>query len=224
MAVRIAGAGRLSRLEPADQEASDLTRESWDLRYSGRDLVWTARPNQFLLSEVGDLAPGTVLDLGCGEGRNAVWLAEQGWAVTAVDFSAVGIEKGREMASRRGVRVDWVVADLNDYEPLQRAFDLVIDFYLQVPPDQRGSLTAKAASAVADGGTLLIVGHDLTNLADGYGGPQNPALLHSPETIVPVLDDLDVLKAVRVKRRVESDDGEFEAIDTLVRATRPVRA
>jgi SAM-dependent methyltransferase len=184
-------------------------------------LVWAAAPNQFLVSETRGLESGKALDLGCGEGRNAVWLSEQGWDVTAVDFSDIGVAKGRQMASKRGVHVDWIVSDLNDYQPLARAFDLVIDFYIHLPPDQRRSLSTKAASAVAPGGTLLIVGHDLTNLADGYGGPQDPALLHSPETIVPALGDLEVQKAERVTRQVENEEGRFDAIDSLVLATRP---
>lgn len=198
-----------------------MTRDTWNERYSGRELVWTAAPNQFLVSETRGLEAGRALDLGCGEGRNAVWLAEQGWEVTAVDFSDVGVGKGRQMASRRGVHIDWIVSDLNDYQPPPRVFDLVIDFYIHLPPDQRRSLSTKAASAVAPGGTLLIVGHDLTNLADGYGGPQDPALLHSPETLVPALGDLEVQRAVRVTRQVENEEGRFDAIDSLVRATRP---
>ena len=194
--------------------------ESWNSRYQGRDLVWTAAPNQFLVAEVDSLVPGRALDLGCGEGRNSVWLAEQGWTVTAVDFSDVGISKGREMADKRGVEVAWVVEDLNRFEPADQAFDLVIDFYIHIPPDQRNSLLRKAARAVAPGGTLLVVGHDLSNLKDGYGGPQDPALLFTPEDVGVALSELKLVTSTRVGRTVENESGRFEAIDTLVRAER----
>ena len=194
--------------------------ESWNSRYQGRDLVWTAAPNQFLVAEVVSLVPGRALDLGCGEGRNSVWLAEQGWTVTAVDFSDVGISKGREMADKRGVEVTWVVEDLNRFEPEDQAFDLVIDFYIHIPADQRMALLRKAARAVAPGGNLLVVGHDLSNLKDGYGGPQDPALLFTPEDVGAALGDLRLVTSTRVKRQVETEEGRFEAIDTLVRAER----
>ena len=198
-----------------------MERESWNARYDGRELVWTASPNQFLVAEVAALAPGRALDLGCGEGRNAVWLAEHGWEVTAVDFSDVGIAKAQEMALQRSVTVDWLIDDLNRYDPPARAYDLVIDFYLHIPPDQRREVLAKAAGAVASGGTLLVVGHDLSNLEGGYGGPQDPALLYTPDGISAEMTGLRVVKAERVRRIVENDDGRFEAIDTLVRAERP---
>ena len=82
-----------------------------------RELVWTAEPNRFVVAELQDLAPGRALDVGAGEGRNAVWLASRGWQVTAVDFSAVGLDKGRRLAQDRGVAVDWVLADVRDYQP-----------------------------------------------------------------------------------------------------------
>lgn len=191
----------------------------WNQRYAGRELIWTAAPNQFLVAEVESLSPGRALDLGCGEGRNAVWLAEQGWNVTAVDFSDVGVGKGREMAANRGVEVDWVVEDLNSYQPQGGGFDLVIDFYIHLPPDQRQALTRKGATAVAPGGTLLIVGHHLDNLETGYGGPQDPELLHRPDVISSGLADLAVVKAKRVERVVETDGSSVVAIDSLVRAT-----
>ncbi len=197
-----------------------MDHESWNSRYQGRELVWTASPNQFLVAEVDSLVPGRALDLGCGEGRNSVWLAEQGWTVTAVDFSDVGISKGREMASKRGVEVTWVVEDLNRYEPAVQAFDLVIDFYIHIPPDQRKALLRKAAGAVAPGGTLLVVGHDLTNLKDGYGGPQDPTLLFTPDEVGAALSDLKVVTSTRVGRTVENEAGQFAAVDALVRAER----
>jgi SAM-dependent methyltransferase len=204
-------------------EAGDLMdRESWNVRYEGRELMWTAAPNQFLVAEVGALAPGRALDLGCGEGRNAVWLAEQGWHVTAVDFSDVGIAKGQDMAARRGVEVAWVIEDLNGYQPSDRAFDLVIEFYVHIPADQRKAMLVKGAGAVAPGGTLLVVGHDVTNLEDGYGGPHDPTLLYTPEDITADLAELEIVRAGRVRRIVDNDEGRFEAIDTLVRAQRPV--
>jgi 2-polyprenyl-3-methyl-5-hydroxy-6-metoxy-1,4-benzoquinol methylase len=198
-----------------------MDRESWNTRYEGSELVWTAAPNQFLVAEVASLAPGRALDLGCGEGRNAVWLAEQGWDVTAVDFSDVGIAKGREMASKRGVEVTWIVEDLSRYVPADQAFDLVIDFYIHLPPQQRSALLTKAAGAVSPGGTLLVVGHDFSNLEHGYGGPRDPALLFTADEVAASLTGFRVVKAAPVKRPVVTEEGRFEAIDTLVRAERP---
>jgi SAM-dependent methyltransferase len=197
-----------------------MDRHGWNDRYEGRELIWTAEPNQFLVSEVESLVPGRALDLGSGEGRNAVWLAEKGWHVTAVDFSEVGIAKGREMALHRGVEVSWVAEDLNRYEPPDAGFDLVILFYIHLPPEERAELLAKAVRAVGPGGTVLVVAHDLTNLDNGYGGPQDPALLYTPEETSAAFSGLDVVKAGRVTRVVENEEGRFEAIDTLVRAQR----
>jgi 2-polyprenyl-3-methyl-5-hydroxy-6-metoxy-1,4-benzoquinol methylase len=94
-----------------------MDSEDWDQRYAGRELVWTAEANRFLVQEVDGMAPGRALDLACGEGRNAVWLAERGWQVTGVDFSEVGLEKARQFADSRGVPAEWIAADLLDYRP-----------------------------------------------------------------------------------------------------------
>ncbi len=99
-----------------------MDRNDWDDRYRGETLVWKADPNQFLVGEVADLSPGRALDVACGEGRNAVWLATQGWDATGVDFSAVALAKGARLASDRGVEVNWVEADLQDWSPPAGAF------------------------------------------------------------------------------------------------------
>ena len=143
-------------------------------------------PNQFVAEQLGGLPPGRALDLAAGEGRNSVWLAERGWSVTAVDFSRVGLEKGRKLSAAHGVpdgQVDWVVADLGEYQPAGAAFDLVLIAYLQVGAELRGQVLAGAAAALVPGGTLLVVGHDLTNLTEGVGGPTSPDVLYTPEAI-----------------------------------------
>ena len=137
--------------------ASAMDSASWDRRYEGRELVWTAEPNRFLVAEAEALAPGRAIDLACGEGRNAIWLAERGWQAVGADFSEVGLQKARELAHERGVNVEWVAADLLDYRPDPRAFDLVLVFYLQVPAAQRRPILQAAAEAVAPGGTFLLV-------------------------------------------------------------------
>jgi len=202
--------------------AQTMGREVWDRRYSGTELVWTAQANRFLVEEVGDLAPGRALDVACGEGRNAVWLAERGWRVTGVDFSQVGLEKARALASARGVQAELVAADLREYHPEQRAFDLVATFYLQVPPDQRRLIMRTLAEAVADGGVLLVVAHDTSNLEHGYGGPQNAAVLYTADDVTADLDGtgLEVERAQTVARPVQVDGGERVALDSLVRARR----
>jgi SAM-dependent methyltransferase len=202
--------------------ASAMDSTSWDRRYEGRELVWTAEPNRFLVAEAEALAPGRAIDLACGEGRNAVWLAERGWQAVGADFSEVGLQKARELANRRGVNVEWVAADLLDYRPDPRAFDLVLVFYLQVPTAERLPILQAAAEAVAAGGTFLLVAHDSTNLEHGHGGPQDPAVLYTPDDVVDDLAGagLSVERAERVERPVHTPDGERIALDALLRARR----
>jgi len=201
-----------------------VDRQQWDERYSGAEFEWSMHPNQFVAEHLDGLPPGRALDLAAGEGRNSVWLAERGWSVTAVDFSRVGLEKGRKLSAAHSVpddQVDWVVADLGEYQPARAAFDLVLIAYLQVDAELRGRVLAGAAAALVPGGTLLVVGHDLTNLTEGVGGPTSPDVLYTPEAITAGLPGLRILRAERVRRTVERDGGQATAIDTLVRAERP---
>src|SRR5574337_1309843 len=110
-----------------------MDRYAWDERYAAHELVWSAEPNVFVAEVTGGLAPGRALDLACGEGRNAIWLAGLGWRVTGADFSDVALGKAAELAASRGVEVDWVVADVLEYEPQRRAYDLVAMLYLHLP-------------------------------------------------------------------------------------------
>jgi SAM-dependent methyltransferase len=197
-----------------------VQREDWDKRYAAVENLWAVKPNRFLVAEVGDLTPGRALDLACGEGQNAIWLATLGWDVTGVDYSEVAISKARTRADRDGVRVDFLVGDLVSYEPEAAAFDLVVVLYLHIPRDERRGVMERAAVALAPGGTFVFVGHDLTNLTDGVGGPSDPGLLCTPDEIAAELPGLEIEKAERVLRDVTGE--ERDAIDALVRARRPL--
>jgi SAM-dependent methyltransferase len=201
-------------------ENAAVEREDWNRKHGEAGLLFGAEPNRFLVAEVENLPPGRALDLACGSGRNAVWLAARGWRVTAVDFSEVALEQARALAAARGVEVEWVAADVLDWQPAAEAFDLVVVLYLQLPPNERRAALAAAASAVAPGGTLLVVGHDLQNLNGGHGGPKDPRVLFTPEQVAAELPGLEIEKGERVLRPVETDDGQVQAIDALVRARR----
>lgn len=195
--------------------------EEWDERYSASELVWSAEPNRFVAAEFGGLPPGRALDVACGEGRNTLWLASKGWDAVGVDFSRVALEKARAIADRRGLRVEWVHADVTTYEPPASAFDLVILAYLHLPWAQMQSVLAHAVTATAPNGVVFVVGHDITNIADGYGGPQDPAVLYGPDDVSAALADLVIDRAERVRRPVDTPAGTVQAIDVLVRAHRP---
>jgi ubiquinone/menaquinone biosynthesis C-methylase UbiE len=198
-----------------------VNREHWDERYGTEELIWKAEPNRFLVEELDALPPGRALDLACGEGRNAVWLASKGWRVTGADFSRAGLAKAQRLATDRGVEVTWVEADVVEWRPPTASFDLVVVMYLHLLAEQRRQALAHAAAALAPGGVLLVVGHDTSNLLKGTGGPQDPAVLFGPEEIVEDLSDLQIERAEQVKRTVVTDAGEATAIDALVRAVRP---
>lgn len=196
-----------------------MDHTAWNERYSSTDLVWSAGPNAFLAAEVTDLVPGRALDLACGEGRNALWLAEQGWDVTAVDFAEVGLAKGRRFEAERGLTVDWHLADITGWRP-DVSFDLIVIFYLQLPAAEMTTVLAMAAGALAPGGTFLLVAHDRSNLDAGHGGPSDVAVLPTPDTVVAAIAGLEIDKALVVERPVDTPEGERIALDTLVRAHR----
>ncbi|MGI5207626.1 class I SAM-dependent methyltransferase [Spirillospora sp. CA-108201] len=198
----------------------------WDRRYAGRELVWSAGPNRWVEEVAADLPAGVALDLAAGEGRNALWLAERGWRVAAVDFSAVGLERARSLAVRRlgdhAERLRLVKADLREYSPARHAADLVIVAYLQVGERVRRRALRAAADAVAPGGLLLVVAHDSDNLVHGFGGPQDPAVLYTAQDAASDIagSGLQVLRAEPRTREVTTDEGSRTAVDAFLLAQR----
>lgn len=195
-----------------------MEREEWNRLYEEKDLVWSAEPNRFLVEEVADLTPGRALDLGAGEGRNAIWLAELGWRVTAIDFARAGVEKARRIAASRGVEVSFVHADLLEYRPDPAAYDLVILLYLHLSWPEMTTVLGRAREALAPGGTLLLIGHDRSNLEHGHGGPQSPEVLYTADQIAGLLAGLEIEEAGIRPRAVDTDHGTVTALDCLVRA------
>ncbi len=148
--------------EDLDNEAtSSGNREDWERRYEG-DVMWSGRPNPALVDQVADLSPGTALDVGAGEGGDAVWLAEHGWAVTASDISQNALRRIAAVSSERGLPIDLLHADANAVDSFGgRAFDLVTAHYASIPRTADDRAVHNMIDAVAPGGTLLVVGHDL---------------------------------------------------------------
>jgi len=198
-----------------------VDRRDWDRRHREREFIEHLDPNRFLVPEVEGLTPGRALDLAAGAGRNAVWLATLGWAVTAVDWSEVALGKGRLLAERHAVEVEWILADLREWEPSSRAFDLVLVAYLQPAAEERHAVWRRAAEAVAEGGRLIVIGHDADNFTRGWGGPSDPASLYTAEEVVEVVGvALEVVRAEQVLRPVEAEEGPRQAVDNVVVAVR----
>ncbi|RZL77132.1 MAG: class I SAM-dependent methyltransferase [Rhodococcus sp. (in: high G+C Gram-positive bacteria)] len=194
---------------------------AWDERYSQSDLVWGAPPNAVVVEQVTALPRGRALDLACGEGRNALWLATRGWEVTGLDYSAVAVDKARRVAADapRSVRerLDYRVADVTDSD-LGGEYDLVLVIYLHLAPAERLRVVNRAISALKPDGILMILGHDAVNLSQGVGGPQELEILYTPDDVVEAFDGrLDVEVAERRFRETEAGT----AIDALVVAHRP---
>jgi SAM-dependent methyltransferase len=180
----------------------------WDRRWEERGFHCSDDPVGVLADELEPLAPGRALDLGCGAGRAALWLADRGWNVTAVDFSEVALS----IARRHNPDVDWVLADVREYEPERGAFDLVLVLYMHFPPDERRALLGRAATALSGHGVLVVLGHDVENIGTGAPGPSNPDLLYTPEGVAGELSGLEIARAERLTRPA----GDATAVDTLV--------
>lgn len=135
--------------------------EAWEARYAEKSQIWSGRPNVALTETVKDLTPGNALELACGEGADAIWLAEQGWIVHAVDISPTAIQRGRVQAEKVGVdkSISWEVADLTDWVA-NGEFDLISAIFMHSRSElKRNRILKNALAALSPGGALLIVGH-----------------------------------------------------------------
>ena len=186
-----------------------MRAEDWDQRYTGQQ-QWSSGPNALIAGLLGGLPPGDAVDLAAGEGRHALWLAGLGWRVTAVDFSAVGLERG---AAQPGAeRVTWVTADVITWTAPATSLDLVVVAYLHLPETDIVAVLTRAVGWLRPGGRLLVLGHDVENIAAGVGGPQEPAILYSVDRLAPVADLLDVDRLEQVHRETPAGT----ALDTLL--------
>ncbi|MFE6054394.1 class I SAM-dependent methyltransferase [Kitasatospora sp. NPDC056446] len=212
-----------------------MDSRNWDDRYAASELVWGAEPNQWVVRELTGRTPGHALDLAAGEGRNAIWLAARGWDVTGLDFSAVALERAERLTAdlpdEVADRLTWRHGDARSFEAPAGGYDLVLVAYLQVPAGDRRTALRRAADALAPGGTLLVVGHDSSNLTEGVGGPQDPAVLFTPDDVLADLAGLGLrtVRAERVHRKVGGEPGHRDgadaagggvAVDALVRLER----
>jgi SAM-dependent methyltransferase len=170
----------------AEERAAMREPAAWEVRYGSADAVWSGRVNPTLPRVAAELPVGRAVDVGCGEGGDVVWLAQQGWHATGVDFAAAGLDRARAAARAAGVadHTDWRLADARTWEPDDR-WDLVTTHYLHLPPDEMRALVARLATAVAPGGTLLVVGH---HPDDVPGGHHHHDDLFTPEQLRPALD------------------------------------
>lgn len=195
-------------------------RELWNERYRENAAGWGAEPNQFVAAHLADLEPRRVLDLGAGQGRNAIWLAARGHRVTAVDISDVAIEQGRDMARQVGVEVDFVAADVEAWDPEPGGFDLALLAYVQAPESGRKLLHAKVRRALAVGGEVFIIAHHSDNLDHGIGGPQSPERLYDEAMLAGDFAGFELKQNEAVTRRVDKDGVVGDAIDLLFRAVK----
>ncbi|MRG60221.1 methyltransferase domain-containing protein [Agromyces sp. CFH 90414] len=181
---------------------------SWEERYSGEQSVWSGRPNAQLVAEASGLTPGTALDVGCGEGGDVIWLAQQGWRVTGADFSANGLARAARHAEEAGLaaRTDWWQVDARTFDAGGRSYDLVITHFLHPPDGGMVEVTRRLAGTVAPGGHLLVVGH-----APSEGFPhltdEHRRAMFLAEELLPALPDDFVALVVEQRPRTMTRDG-----------------
>ncbi len=214
-------------LEEAVRSGAIWSQGFWEQRYGASERIWSGNPNQRLVEQAADLAPGTALDVGCGEGADAIWLAERGWQVTAADISTVALARGAEAAARAGKeiasRITWEQADMRSWDPSPRQFDLVSIQFVHVPHDLMEVLHRRLAQAVRPGGSLLIVEHHPSDLETTIGRPNFPELVNTPEQIAAALDaaDWEIVMAAEPARQATDPEGRSVTIrDTVLHAVR----
>jgi SAM-dependent methyltransferase len=201
--------------------APDNSPASWDRRYGELDRVWSGQPNGALVAEVGSLAPGRALDVGCGEGADAVWLARQGWEVTALDVSEVALQRAEQAAAQTGVVVRWVHAGLLEAGLPPASFDLVSAQYPALLASPGHEAERALLSLVAPGGLLLVVHHAPVDAQHARSQGFDPRDYVAPGDVAALLDGLWTLEVHETRpRSVSGGAGAHHREDVVVRARR----
>jgi SAM-dependent methyltransferase len=198
--------------------------EAWDKRYAEAEMVWSLEPNEFVVEYLSDLPTGKMLDLGGGEGRNALWFASRGWHVENSDFSAVAVGKFLERAEREGLTelcTGTAVDATNPESCVTKPVDLVVMAYLQIPAADLAAAIATAAHSLRSGGTLFGVWHARENLEHGFGGPPSPDLNPTHDELRAACDALGLnIHTLSLRDRFFVSGGEErKAIDVVLLAT-----
>jgi len=200
-------------------------RDYWEDRYAGPELTWSGNPNPVLVSEATPLTPARALDIGSGEGGDAIWLAMQGWQVTSVDIAENALDKARRHAESidqpAAARIQWLQRDLTIWSPPQESYELVSSQFMHLPEPHRTQLFRWLAAAVAPGGTLLIVGHDLE--VNGAGPAHHRELMFDVDDVLSAIQDQALVIEVAESRSRPADGhhhGDTELHDVVVKATR----
>ena len=208
---------------PEDEATSEAF---WDQRYQSTSTLWSGQANPQLVTEASDLSPGSALDVGCGEGADAIWLAKRGWLVTAVDVSSVALERGavhaHDASAEVAQRITWVQADLVEWVP-PASYDLVSEQFLHLPKVQRDVLHGRLAGSVAPGGTLLVVGHHPSDLETTVPRPSAGGLLFTSSEVAGSLDQerwLVVVDEARARQTLDPDGHVTTIHDSVLRAQR----
>jgi SAM-dependent methyltransferase len=198
-----------------------MDAQFWDDRYRSRGRLFSGNPNGVLVTEVAGLPPGRALDVGCGEGADACWLARRGWEVTATDISRVALQRAAASSPDLASRVAWTHADLTVAPPEAGAFDLVSVQYFPLPRRPGHAALQGLLAAAAPGGTLLIASHDLADLPPDQHGI-DPADYYQPGDIARLLDDTWTIVADETRpRTAPAPAGTRHTHDTVLRAQRP---
>jgi cyclopropane fatty-acyl-phospholipid synthase-like methyltransferase len=199
----------------------------WDQRYQSSSKVWSGRANPQLVAEAAHLPPGVALEVGCGEGADAIWLAERGWRVTAVDLSNVALERAAAHAHQASTdvsqRITWQHADLTQWVPDAASYDLVSAQFIHLPKDQREVLHRRLAEAVAPGGTLLVVGHHTADLGTTILRPPVPGLFFTASDVATLLDSeqwVTLVDETRARTALDPDGLTATLYDAVLRAQR----
>lgn len=175
---------------------------NWDGRYAEPGFAYGTEPNAFLKEHAKRVLADPVLSLAEGEGRNAVFLAGLGFKVLGVDASGVGLAKARELASFRGLRIETVVCDLGAYEPAAGSFGGVVSIFAHLPAAMRKVAHARAAAALRPGACVLLEAYTPRQIAFGTGGPKEPELCMSPETLPGEFPGCEVELCQEIEREV----------------------
>ncbi|MBB2893860.1 class I SAM-dependent methyltransferase [Flexivirga oryzae] len=205
-----------------DEDPNYFEVAGWEERYAGADSVWSGKPNPQLVAEASGLRPGTALDVGCGEGGDVIWLAQQGWQVTGADFAAGGLARAARHAEQAGVadRTQWWQVDVRQFDAGGRSYDLVTSHFLHLPDGGMVDAVGRLAGAVAPGGHLLVVGHSPAAHFAELSEAKRRAMFLAADLVPGLPSGFEVLVAEQRPRTVVRDGVSIDIDDSTLLARR----